>query len=44
MTELADLSTRAAADALNRCGIKTASGGQWFPMQVQHHARHRLGL
>jgi len=43
MTELANLSTRAAADALNRRGIKTASGGQWFPMQV-HRARHRLDL
>ena len=43
MTELADLSTRAAADALNRRGIKTASGGHWFPMQV-YRARHRLGL
>jgi len=43
MTELANLSTRAAADALNRRGIKTASGGQWFPMQV-YRARHRLGL
>ncbi|MGY3563173.1 DNA invertase Pin-like site-specific DNA recombinase [Bradyrhizobium sp. USDA 4463] len=43
MTELANLSTRAAADALNHCGIKTASGGQWFPMQVSR-ARKRLGL
>jgi hypothetical protein len=43
MTELANVSTRAAADALNRRGIKTTSGGQWFPMQV-HRARHRLGL
>jgi hypothetical protein len=41
--ELANVSTRAAADALNRRGIKTTSGDQWFPMQVQR-ARHRLGL
>ena len=41
MTELANLSTRAAA--LNRRGIRTVSGGQWFPMQV-HRVRQRLGL
>lgn len=43
MTEFANLSTRAAANALNRRGIKTASGGSWFPMQV-HRVRQRLGL
>jgi DNA invertase Pin-like site-specific DNA recombinase len=39
----AHLSTRAAADALNRRGITTASGRRWHAMQVRR-ARHRLGL
>jgi DNA invertase Pin-like site-specific DNA recombinase len=43
IAETAHLSTRAAADAFNRRGIKTASGKQWHAMQV-HRARHRLGL
>jgi len=43
ITETAHLSTRTAADALNRRGIKTASGRRWHAMQV-HRARHRLGL
>jgi hypothetical protein len=37
------LSTQAAADALNRRGITTASGKQWHAMQV-HRVRSRLGL
>ena len=32
--ELADLTTQAAADALNERGIKTAAGGRWHAMQV----------
>src|SRR5215472_14535396 len=43
VTATAHLSTRAAADALNRRGIKTASGAQWHAMQV-HRVRQRLGL
>jgi hypothetical protein len=39
----AHLSTRSAADALNRRGITTASGKQWHAMQV-HRLRDRLGL
>jgi DNA invertase Pin-like site-specific DNA recombinase len=33
-TELAQLSARAAADELNRRGIKAANGGQWQATQV----------
>src|SRR5262245_17980555 len=43
IADTAHLSTRAAADALNRRGIRTASGKQWYAMQVLR-ARHRLGL
>ena len=43
MTELANLSTRAAADALNHRGIKTASGGSWFPMQVHRALLRHYG-
>jgi DNA invertase Pin-like site-specific DNA recombinase len=43
VTATAHLSTRAAADALNRRGIKTASGAQWHAMQV-HRVRQPLGL
>ena len=43
ITETAHLSTRAAADALNRRGITTASGKRWYAMQI-HRARSRLGL
>jgi hypothetical protein len=35
-------STGAAADALNRRGMRTASGKQWHPIQV-HRVRSRLG-
>jgi hypothetical protein len=41
--ETAHLSTRAAADRLNRRGITTANGKRWHAMQVLR-ARHRLGL
>jgi DNA invertase Pin-like site-specific DNA recombinase len=41
VTATAHLSTRAAADALNRRGIRTASGKQWHAMQV-HRVRSRL--
>jgi hypothetical protein len=37
------LSMQAAADELNRRGIRTASGKQWHAMQI-HRARDRLGL
>jgi hypothetical protein len=41
--ELADLSTTAAADALNERGIATPSGpGKWHAMQV-YRVRARLG-
>ena len=43
IADTAHLSTRTAADALNRRGIKTASGRRWHAMQV-YRARHRLGL
>ena len=43
ITETAHLSTRVAADTLNRRGVRTASGKQWHAMQV-HRARRRLGL
>jgi hypothetical protein len=43
IAETAHLSTRAAADTLNRRGIRTESGKQWNAMQVLR-ARHRLGL
>jgi DNA invertase Pin-like site-specific DNA recombinase len=43
ITETAHLTTRAAADMLNRRGIRTASGRQWHAMQVLR-ARQRLGL
>src|SRR5262245_51650268 len=39
--ELADLTTQAAADALNERGITTAAGGRWHAMQV-HRIRRRL--
>jgi hypothetical protein len=32
---LAGMSYRAAAEELNRRGIKTEAGGRWFPMQVK---------
>jgi len=41
IAETARLSTRAVADALNRRGIRTASGKQWHAMQV-HRVRSRL--
>jgi hypothetical protein len=34
ITETMHLSTQAAADELNRRGMRTASGKQWYPMQV----------
>lgn len=40
-TELAGLSSRAAAAELNRRGIPTPTGGAWHPMQVQR-TRQRL--
>src|SRR5262249_48979740 len=43
ITDTAHLSTRAAVDALNRRGIRTASGKPWHPMQI-HRVRGRLGL
>jgi hypothetical protein len=43
IAETAHLSLHAAADTLNRLGIRTASGKQWHVMQV-HRARQRLGL
>jgi len=43
ITATADLSTRAAADTLNRRGTTTPSGKSWHAMQV-HRARQRLGL
>jgi DNA invertase Pin-like site-specific DNA recombinase len=43
ITETMHLSTQAAADALNRRGIGTASGKQWYAMQI-HRVRRRLGL
>jgi len=43
ITKTMHLSARAAADALNRRGIRTASGKQWHAMQVLR-TRHRLGL
>jgi hypothetical protein len=43
ITETAHLSTWAAADALNRRGVRTASGKQWQARSV-HRMRHRLGL
>ena len=43
ITATARLSLHAATDELNRRGIGTASGKQWFPMQVRR-ARQRLGL
>jgi DNA invertase Pin-like site-specific DNA recombinase len=43
VTATAHLSMRAAAEALNRRGIRTASGKQWQAMQV-HRVRSRLGL
>jgi DNA invertase Pin-like site-specific DNA recombinase len=43
IAETARLSTRAAANALNRRGIMTASGKPWHAMQALR-ARHRLGL
>jgi DNA invertase Pin-like site-specific DNA recombinase len=43
ITAPAHLSTRAAADELNRRALTTAFGGQWHAMQV-YRARHRLGL
>jgi DNA invertase Pin-like site-specific DNA recombinase len=43
IAETAHLSTRAAAHALNRRGIKTASGKRWHAMQVLR-ARHYLSL
>ena len=43
IAETVHLSLQAAADALNRRGITTASGKQWHWMQV-HRARQRLGL
>jgi len=41
--ELADLSHRAAARALNERGIKSAEGKQWSAVQVMR-IRRRLGL
>jgi DNA invertase Pin-like site-specific DNA recombinase len=41
IADTAHLSTRAAADALNRRGVTTASGKQWHAMQV-HRVRSRL--
>jgi DNA invertase Pin-like site-specific DNA recombinase len=41
--ELADLSHRATARALNERGIKTAEGKQWSAVQVMR-VRRRLGL
>jgi DNA invertase Pin-like site-specific DNA recombinase len=43
IADTAHLSTRAAADTINRRGIKTAGGRRWHAMQV-HRVRHRLGL
>jgi DNA invertase Pin-like site-specific DNA recombinase len=43
IAETAHLSARVAADALNRRGIKTASGKQWHAMTVLR-TRHRLGV
>src|SRR5262249_24539793 len=43
IADTAHLSTRAAAHALNRRVIRTASGKSWHAMQVLR-ARHRLGL
>jgi DNA invertase Pin-like site-specific DNA recombinase len=43
IVDTAHLSTRAAADALNRRGISTANGKRWHAMQI-HRARERLGL
>jgi len=42
ITDTAHLSTRVAADALNRRGIMTASGRRWHAMTVLR-ARDRLG-
>ena len=41
--ELAGLSHRAAAKALNERGINTAAGKSWTPVQVTR-VRERLGL
>ena len=41
--ELAGLSHRAAARALNERGIRTAQGAAWTAMQVAR-VRQRLGL
>src|SRR5262245_10509770 len=41
--DLADMTTQAAADALNERGITTASGGKWHAMQV-HRVRQRLDM
>jgi DNA invertase Pin-like site-specific DNA recombinase len=43
ITETMHLSTQAAADELNRRGMRTASGKRWHAMQVLR-ARHRLSL
>ena len=43
ITKTSHLSTQAAADELNRRGIKTATGKQWHSMQVLR-VRQRLGL
>ena len=43
ITATAHLSTCAAAETLNRRGIKTASGKQWHAMQVRR-VRDRLGI
>jgi DNA invertase Pin-like site-specific DNA recombinase len=43
ITETKHLSTQAAADELNRRGVTTVSGKQWYAMQVLR-ARNRLGL
>jgi DNA invertase Pin-like site-specific DNA recombinase len=43
IAETAHLSMQAAADELNRLGVKTAAGSDWHPMQV-HRVRERLGL
>jgi DNA invertase Pin-like site-specific DNA recombinase len=43
MAKLADLSTQAAANNVNRRGITTATGGQWHAVQV-YRVRQRLGL
>jgi hypothetical protein len=43
ITETTHLSTRAAANALNRRGVTTATGRQWHTMSVLR-ARDRLGL